>query len=289
MFTLMLYLAATVMTAFSWDLWSFMFFSFLTGAGSAGNMRRSIPPSMNSFRRSRGHTDLAINGSWWLAARPAALLTIVLLNPKLIPEYLGWRLCFALGAVLGVSIPLVRRSCRESAMAHDSWRVAESGADRPGIEAQIMRDENNWVTSVGRRLDYHPRTGRMPFYRGSQNCLRPHPRPQPRWDCAHGDAPFMYNAISFTYPFVLTKFYAVPSHSIGLYIVPFAIGNFLGPVAGRFSIPSAASKMISLTYAVAGCLLASTGYLFFQGPLPLSRKLPRGRPFFLLRPGRVPI
>jgi hypothetical protein len=45
---------------------------------------------------------LAINGSWWLGTAAGALLTIVLLNPGLIPEYVGWRLCFGLGAVLGI-------------------------------------------------------------------------------------------------------------------------------------------------------------------------------------------
>src|SRR4249920_3214002 len=36
MITLLLYLTATVLTALSWDLWSFMFFRFLTGAGIGG-------------------------------------------------------------------------------------------------------------------------------------------------------------------------------------------------------------------------------------------------------------
>ena len=77
---------------------------------------------------------------------------------------------------------------------------------------------------------------------------------------------FMYNAISFTYPFVLTKFYAVPSSSIGLYILPFALGNFLGPlVLGRYFDTVGRKPMISLTYALAGILLALTGYLFLHG------------------------
>jgi MFS family permease len=79
---------------------------------------------------------------------------------------------------------------------------------------------------------------------------------------------FMYNAISFTYPFVLMKFYAVPSSSIGFYILPFALGNFLGPLLlGRFFDTIGRKPMISFTYAMAGCLLAITGYLFWQGAL----------------------
>ena len=44
---------------------------------------------------------------------------------------------------------------------------------------------------------------------------------------------FFYNAIFFTYALVLTKFYAVSSGAVGWYILPFALGNFLGPVVAR--------------------------------------------------------
>ena len=64
---------------------------------------------------------------------------------------------------------------------------------------------------------------------------------------------FTYNALSFTYPFVLTKFYDVPSSDIGLYILPFAVGNFLGPlVLGRLFDTVGRKPMISFTYGVAG-------------------------------------
>ena len=41
---------------------------------------------------------------------------------------------------------------------------------------------------------------------------------------------FFYNAIFFTYALVLTKFYGVSASDVGWYILPFAAGNFLGPV-----------------------------------------------------------
>src|SRR6516165_12337335 len=41
---------------------------------------------------------------------------------------------------------------------------------------------------------------------------------------------FFYNAIFFSYALVLTRFYAIPAPQIGWYILPFAIGNFIGPV-----------------------------------------------------------
>ena len=45
---------------------------------------------------------------------------------------------------------------------------------------------------------------------------------------------FFYNAIFFTYALVLGTFYGVTPGQTGLYLFPFAIGNFLGPlVIGR--------------------------------------------------------
>ena len=64
---------------------------------------------------------------------------------------------------------------------------------------------------------------------------------------------FMYNAVSFTFPFVLTKYYDVPATTIGLYLLPFALGNFLGPLLlGRFFDTIGRKQMISFTYAAGG-------------------------------------
>ena len=92
--------------------------------------------------RWRGQVNLAINGSWWLGTAAGALLTIVLLNPHFIPEHLGWRLCFGLGAVLGIGIVLIRRLIPESPrwlMTHR--RVEEAEAVVSKIEDQILREE----------------------------------------------------------------------------------------------------------------------------------------------------
>jgi MFS family permease len=79
---------------------------------------------------------------------------------------------------------------------------------------------------------------------------------------------FFYNAIFFTYALVLTEFYGIPSDRVGLYILPFAIGNFLGPLLiGRLFDSWGRRPMIALTYALSGVLLAVTGYLFAQGLL----------------------
>jgi MFS family permease len=74
---------------------------------------------------------------------------------------------------------------------------------------------------------------------------------------------FFYNAIFFTYALVLTDFYGVPADQVGWYILPFAAGNFLGPVLlGRLFDTLGRRPMITFTYAASGLLLALTGYLF---------------------------
>jgi MFS family permease len=79
---------------------------------------------------------------------------------------------------------------------------------------------------------------------------------------------FFYNAIFFTYALVLTDFYGVPAARVGWYILPFAAGNFLGPLLlGRFFDTVGRKPMIAGTYILSGLLLAVSGYLFQQGEL----------------------
>jgi MFS family permease len=74
---------------------------------------------------------------------------------------------------------------------------------------------------------------------------------------------FFYNAIFFTYALVLTDFYHVPGAHVGWYLLPFALGNFLGPlVLGRAFDVVGRRKMIAFTYAISGVLLTASGYLF---------------------------
>jgi MFS family permease len=76
---------------------------------------------------------------------------------------------------------------------------------------------------------------------------------------------FFYNAIFFTYALILTDFYSIPVDHVGWYILPFAAGNFLGPVfLGRFFDTIGRRPMIVFTYLMSGVLLAGTGWLFAQ-------------------------
>src|SRR5256886_11703721 len=79
---------------------------------------------------------------------------------------------------------------------------------------------------------------------------------------------FFYNAIFFTYALVLMRFYGVPEQKVGAYLLPFALGNVLGPLLlGHLFDTIGRKQMITATYALAGILLAITGWLFHAGLL----------------------
>ena len=79
---------------------------------------------------------------------------------------------------------------------------------------------------------------------------------------------FLYNAIFFTYTLVLTRFFGVDAKTAPLYLIPFAVGNFLGPVLlGPLFDTIGRRVMISSTYITSGLLLIMTGELFVHDVL----------------------
>src|SRR5204862_5321848 len=99
--TLAVYLVATAATAFSWNLWSFILFRFLTGAGIGGEytaINSTIQELIPS--RVRGWTDLVINGSFWIGAALGAAGSIVLLDPSVLGGDPGGRVAFFTGPAL---------------------------------------------------------------------------------------------------------------------------------------------------------------------------------------------
>lgn len=267
--TLGVYLVATALTALSWDFHSFLLFRFLTGAGIGGEYS-AINSAIQELipARLRGRVDLAINGSFWVGAAGGALLSVVLLDPDLVGPDLGWRLAFGSGAALGLVILYLRRFLPES----PRWLMIHG---RPGEAARVVAEIEARVVASGQVLPETPSatmalgpTHRVTMVSVARTLLRQYPGRTTLGLVLMAAQAFVYNAIFFTYALVLTRFYAVAADAVGLYILPFAIGNFLGPLMLGPLFDTVGRKiMIFITYAVSGLLLAVTAFLFDLGQL----------------------
>ena len=262
--TLAVYLLATAATAFSWNFWSFVLFRFLTGAGIGGEYT-AINSTIQELvpARVRGWTDLAINGSFWLGAALGAAGSIVLLDPSLLPADLGWRLAFAIGAALSLIILFMRLWLPES----PRWlathgRLPEAEAIVSGIEDGFRKSGQPLADGPFPKIRLKTRT-HTPLGEVFSTLLRSQRQRTYVGLTLMAAQAFFYNAIFFTYALILTDFYGVPADQVGWFILPFAAGNFLGPLLlGRFFDTIGRRVMITLTYTLSGVLLAITGYLF---------------------------
>jgi MFS family permease len=266
--TLALYLTATAATALSWDFWSFAVFRVLTGAGIGGEYA-AINSAIQELipARYRGRTDLAVNGSFWVGAALGALGAVVLLQPGLLPPDWGWRAAFGIGAVLGLGILFLRQWIPESPrwlMLHA--RTEECEAILCGIEERVLAHPGALpFTEDCVRLRFAA-ASHTPILRMIRAILRDYPRRAVLGLVLMASQAFFYNAIFFTYALVLTRFYAVPSDAIGWYMLPFALGNFMGPLLlGPLFDTLGRKPMIAFTYAISGVLLAVVGWLFREG------------------------
>jgi MFS family permease len=265
--TLAVYLIATGATALTWNLWTFALCRFFTGAGIGGEYA-AINSTIQELvpARVRGATDLAINGSFWVGAALGAAGSIVLLDPKIIDPEIGWRLAFLTGALLGLIVFFMRMWLPES----PRWLLTHGrAAEATRIVDDIERSVAGTV-ATGRRLPRVRLRSRThtPLTEAAHTLfVRYRSRAAVGLVLMAAQA-FFYNAIFFTYALVLTDFFAIASDRVGLYILPFAAGNFLGPVLlGRLFDTRGRRQMIFFTYLVSGLLLAATGFLFMQGIL----------------------
>ena len=267
--TLFVYLIATAATAFSWNFWSFALCRFITGAGIGGEYT-AIASTIQEFvpARYRGHTDLIINGSFWIGAALGAGGSIVLLDPAVLPEDLGWRVAFFSGAVLGLGILVMRMWIPES----PRWLITHGQPERArkileSIEDGHRRRGHHLPDEVLPTFKLHTR--RFTPLREVVHTLFGLHRQRTLVGLALMTAQaFFYNAIFFTYALVLTDFYGVKADQVGWYLLPFAAGNFLGPLLlGRLFDTVGRRPMIALTFGLSGLLLALSGYLFAAGLL----------------------
>ncbi|HSB03934.1 MAG TPA: MFS transporter [Thermodesulfobacteriota bacterium] len=267
--TLTVYLSGTLLTAFSWNLWSFCLFRFITGSGIGGEYA-AINSAIDELipARLRGRVDLIINGSYWIGAAIGSLSTLVLLDPQILPVDLGWRLGFGIGAALGLCILLLRRRVPESPrwlLTHGHREEAEQTV--ANIEARVEELTDRKLEMPADFITIYPRK-HFGFGSVIRTMFKKYwTRSLLAFSLMVSQA-FLYNAVFFTYALILTRFYNVSPDKTGLYLFPFAVGNFLGPLLlGRFFDTIGRKQMISLTYTLSALILMLTGFLFIQGSL----------------------
>jgi MFS family permease len=263
--TLAVYLLATVATAFATSFTFFAICRFFTGFGIGGEYA-AINSAIDELipARVRGWVDLAINGSYWLGAAFGAAITPILLNPDLLDADLGWRLTFGLGAVMALAILLVRRNVPES----PRWLIMhgrEEEAERvvSSIEEHVKDStDRNELPEARDEIELRPRK-RTGFGEIARTMFGRYPRRSILGFTLMSTQAFIYNATVFTFTAGLATFYGVKSEIAPLYLVPFAIANFLGALLlGRFFDTVGRRVMISATYFISAIGLTVAGFLF---------------------------
>jgi MFS family permease len=269
--TLVLYLVATVATAFAGSALYFYIARFFTGAGIGGEYA-AINSAIDELipARVRGRVDLIINGSYWLGAAGGAAGSLLLLDESLFAADLGWRLAFALGAVLGLGILLVRRHVPESPrwlFIHGHEEEAERIVD--AIERDVRESTGQELEEPSESITVRQRKT-ISFRTIAATAFKTYPQRTVLGFALFVGQAFIYNSVTFGLGTLLNSFYDVGSATVPMYVALFALSNFFGPVLLSKLFDTVGRKpMIAGTYIGSAVVLTVLTILFTEGSLGL--------------------
>jgi MFS family permease len=249
--TLVVYLTATVATAFAFAPWYFFIARFFTGAGIGGEYA-AINSAIDELipARVRGRIDLIINGSYWLGAAGGAAGALLLLDKSIFAADIGWRLAFGVGAVFGLIVLVVRRNIPESPrwlFIHGQDEEAERIVRE--IEDEVKDETGEPIPEPeGKRLRIRQRTT-ISFREIARVAFTMYPRRAILGLALFIGQAFIYNAFTFNLGTLLSNFYGVASGTVPLFFIVWAVSNFAGPlILGRLFDTVGRKPMIALAY-----------------------------------------
>jgi MFS family permease len=270
--TLTIYFTGSALTAFvigngAFSVIFLYLMRLIAGAGIGGEYA-AINSAIDELTpaRYRGQVDIIVNGTYWAGAAIAGAVQIPLLSGAIDPSY-AWRIAVLIGPLLAIFIVFLRRNVPESPrwqIMHGRGQDAEKSIET--IEQEVQRtgkilppvDDNHAIN-----IEPVDKAGYLTLLRV---LFRTYPERSTLGAVMMITQSFLYNAIFFTYASVLVRFFHVDKNHTAVYLIPFAIGNLIGPlVLGSLFDKIGRRKMISRTYVLSGLLLAGSAFVFQAG------------------------
>jgi MFS family permease len=264
--TLGVYLAGALLTALAWDFWSFLAFRCLTGTAIGGEYA-AINSAIDELIPApvRGRVDLAINATYWLGAIAGAGASVLLLDDRFFPDWLGWRLSFGLGVLVGGVMIFVRHYVPES----PRWLLTHGRHDEAEEITRSIESSSGQVDlpRPAKRMTVHPGTA-IGFGTIAKTLFVRYRSRAVLGLVLIASQAFFYNGISFSFPFLLNRDFGVPVDRTGAYVVCMAAANLVGPlVLGHFFDTIGRRRMIAGTYTLSGLVIIVTEVLYLHGDL----------------------